>query len=310
MKKFLHLSVIAILISTTNSLFAGERIGDFSLIDHLGTQHHMAWYDDQSAIVILPQANGSTDSEAVAALADLQSRFATQGVVFFLMNPGLQSDRAAIGMDAAVQTLGLPVLMDDTQLVSESLGIARLDEAVVYDPKSFELLYRGPVNTQLVQAVQGLIDGESGDLVAVASAGASIDYSGAGASSAPSYTNDVAPIVVENCANCHREGGIAPFAMDSKLAMQGWSPMIREVIMTRRMPPGQIDNKVGHKIKGEMNLSDADQQTLVRWVDAGSPLDGDTDPLVGLVWPDTKWTLGEPDLIVAIPPTAIPATGV
>ena len=310
MKKFLNVSVLALLISTTTSLYAGERIGDFSLIDHLGVQHHMAWYDDQSAIVILPQANGTTDSESVAALADLQSRYETQGVVFFLLNPGLQSDRAAIGQDAVVQALGLPVLMDDTQLVSESLDLARLDEAVVYDPKSFELQYRGPVDAQLEQAVRGLIDGESGDLVAIATDGASIDYSGVGISSAPSYTNDVAPIVVENCANCHREGGIAPFAIDSKLAMQGWSPMIREVIMTRRMPPGQIDNKIGHKIKGEMNLSDAEKQTLVRWVDAGSPMDGDTDPLVGLVWPDTKWALGEPDLIVAIPPTAIPATGI
>ena len=87
MKKFLQVSVIAILISTTTSLYAGERIGDFSLIDHLGVQHHMAWYDDQSAIVILPQANGTTDSEAVAALADLQSRYETQGVVFFLLKP-------------------------------------------------------------------------------------------------------------------------------------------------------------------------------------------------------------------------------
>ncbi len=25
--------------------------------------------------------------------------------------------------------------------------------------------------------------------------------------------------------------------------------MIREVVMTKRMPPGQLDNKVGHKIK-------------------------------------------------------------
>ena len=305
MKKFLLLSVTATLISTTTNLYAGERIGDFSLIDHLGVQHHMAWYDDQNAIVILPTAIG-----VVPALADLQSRYETQGVVFFLLNPGLRSDRAAIGRDALVQTLGVPVLMDDTQLVSESLGLTRLDEAVVYDPKSFELQYRGPVNAQLDQAVQGLIDSESSDLVAIATDGASIDYSGVGVGSAPSYTNDVAPIVVENCANCHREGGIAPFAIDSKLAMQGWSPMIREVIMTRRMPPGQIDNKIGHKIKGETNLSDAEMQTLVRWVDAGSPMDGDTDPLVNLVWPDTKWTLGEPDLIVAIPPTAIPATGV
>jgi hypothetical protein len=67
-------------------------------------------------------------------------------------------------------------------------------------------------------------------------------------------------------------------------------------------------------MKNEMNLTDAEMQTLVRWVNAGSPIDGDSDPLVGLVWSDTKWAigeqLGEPDMILRIPPQAIPATGV
>jgi hypothetical protein len=98
--------------------------------------------------------------------------------------------------------------------------------------------------------------------------------------------------------------------MDSSLAVQGWSPMIREVVLTKRMPPGQIDNKVGHKMKNEMNLSDEEMQKLVRWVDAGSPVDGDEDPLTALTWPDTKWTLGEPDMIVKIPASTVPATGV
>ena len=310
MKKSLQIALIALLVSTASSLYAGERIGDFSLIDHLGAQHHMTWYDDQNAVVILPQANGATDSASVSALAALATKYADQNVVFFLLNPGLQTDRAAIARDTAVQQLNLPVLMDDAQLVAEGLGLTRLDEAVVYDPKSFEMLYRGPVDGQLEQALQSLIAGERTDLLAIATDGATINYAGAGIQSTPSYVADVAPIVVENCANCHREGGIAPFAMDSKLALQGWSPMIREVVMTKRMPPGQIDNKVGHKMKNEMNLSDAEMQTLVRWVNAGSPVDGDNDPLANLSWPDTKWTLGEPDLIVRVPPQSVPATGV
>jgi hypothetical protein len=38
--------------------------------------------------------------------------------------------------------------------------------------------------------------------------------------------------------------------------------------------------------------------------------DGATDPLMELTWPETKWALGEPDLIVKVPPQTIPATGV
>ena len=296
-------------------VLAGERVGDFALIDNLGTQHHMSWYDDHQAVVIAPQANGETDTATLEGLSRLKQKYQGQGVAFFMINPGLQTDREAVTADVAATGIDLPVLMDDTHLVTEMLGIERLDEAVVYDPTSFEISYRGPVGGSVEAAIDKLLAGENADLVSAVGSAAFIDSNIADHTNL-SYTKDIAPIIASNCATCHRDGGVAPFAMDSSLAVQGWSPMIREVIMTKRMPPGQIDNKVGHRIKNAMNLSDNEMQMLVRWVGAGSPVDllDDVDPLTQLVWPDTKWTLakdlGEPDLIVKVPPQAIPATGV
>ena len=315
MNKFLLPAITSAVAACSIGATAGERVGDFALIDHQGAQHHMAWYDDHQAVVIVPQAVGATDDATLVGLAKLQSKYKDQRVAFFLMNPGLQIDRAAVAADLAAQELELPVLMDDTHLVAEMLGIERMDEAVVYDPSSFEISYRGPIASATEAAIDQLLAGESTELVSVAGTASSISHNAADHANL-SYTNDIAPIIAENCAECHREGGIAPFAMDSSLAVQGWSQMIREVIMTKRMPPGQIDNKVGHKIKNEMNLSDEEMQKLVRWVGSGSPVDiqDDVDLLAELVWPDTKWTLakdlGEPDLIVKVPPQAIPATGV
>lgn len=315
MKKLL-LSIISSAVATASlSSLAGERVGDFALIDHLGAQHHMAWYDDQQAVVIVPQAVGATDAATLEVLIKLQSKYQDRDVVFFMMNPGLQSDREAVAADLAKYGIELPVLMDDTHLVTELLGIERMDEAVVYDPSSFELVYRGPVVAAAEAAIDRLLVGENADLVSAVGS-AKLISSNISDHTNLSYTKDIAPIIASNCATCHRDGGIAPFAMDSSLAVQGWSQMIREVLMTKRMPPGQIDNKVGHKFKNEMNLSDSEIQKLVRWVSSGSPVDvqDDVDPLTELVWPDTKWTLardlGEPDLIVKVPPQAIPATGV
>ena len=83
------------------------------------------------------------------------------------MNPGQQTDRGSSGSGPCCTRVNLPVLMDDAQLVTEQLGISRLDEVVVYDPASFEISYRGPVQAEAATAIQQLIDDVDADLVAI-----------------------------------------------------------------------------------------------------------------------------------------------
>ena len=155
----------------------------------------MAWYDDQNAVVILPQAIGATDASALSAVQGLRDTYADQGVVFFLINPGIDLNRNAVSQDLASIGVELPVLMDDTQLVSEALGFTRLDEAVVYNPKSFELLYRGPTGSELEAAVQRALVGSDDSLLTMTTDGSEIEYTGAGADQIPSYVADVAPVI-------------------------------------------------------------------------------------------------------------------
>jgi hypothetical protein len=77
--------------------------------------------------------------------------------------------------------------MDDAQLASEALGLTRLDEAVVYDPKSFEMIYRGPVATELESSIQRLLNGSDDSLITLSTSGASIEFTGTGVHMAPSY---------------------------------------------------------------------------------------------------------------------------
>ena len=291
---------------------AQERVGDFALLDAEGYFHHMSWYDNHEAVVFLVQANG--DAAVHAALpefAELAERFADQDLQFFLLNPMAKYNRDAV--DAEMQSLGIdiPVLMDDSQLVAETLGVSRTAEVLIYDPKRFSVNYRGSVGDELEVALSAAATGAVLPTAAVTSNGAAITYSARDAHQrkTPSYSQDVAPIIAENCASCHREGGVAPFAMDSHTMLRGWSPMIREVVLTKRMPPGQIDPHIGHFVN-DMVLADADAQTLIHWIDAGSPQDGAVDPLAELTWPESEWAFGEPDLVINVPPQEVPATGV
>ena len=92
--------------------------------------------------------------------------------------------------------------------------------------------------------------------------------------------------------------------------VKGWSPMMREVVMTKRMPPGQIDTHVSSGIKDVAGLTSAEQAKLIAWIDAGAPKDGDLDPLVGQNYAGGQFTLGEPDIVLTVPAQEIPANGV
>ena len=123
------------------------------------------------------------------------------------------------------------------------------------------------------------------------------------------YARDVAPIFVEQCQSCHREGGIAPWAMTNYQMLQGFAPAIKEAIVEKRMPPGQIDRKYAGTIINHRTLSNREIDTIVEWIDAGAPVEGDVDPLTETTYSTSEWVHGEPDMIIEVPPQEIPAFG-
>ncbi len=284
---------------------ADGRVGDFSLLDHDGYHHGMSWYDDHEAVALLVQANDSAAAAAaLPAFEALKARYDARGIEFMMINPMGRLNREAVGAWAAERGADMPVLMDDARMISRALGIERAGEVLLYDPRRFTVKYRGGV-AGAGPALDDILAGRDVRAARTASDGEAVAFP---AAAAPSYTRDIAPVLAEQCAVCHREGGVAPFAMDSHNMVKGWSPMIREVLMTRRMPPGQIDRHIGEFVNDRL-LDIEDVRNIIDWVEAGAPKDGDADPLASLEWPESKWAFGEPDLVLDIPPTTVPATG-
>ncbi|HKE03496.1 MAG TPA: cytochrome c, partial [Blastocatellia bacterium] len=59
------------------------------------------------------------------------------------------------------------------------------------------------------------------------------------------FTKDVAPIFFKQCAECHREGEIAPFSVMSYKDVRPWAKSIREKVASREMPPWHADPSHG-----------------------------------------------------------------
>nr|MCS5584067.1 hypothetical protein [Pseudomonadales bacterium] len=246
-------------------------------------------------------------------LKSLQRDWSDQGVAFGLIDSSGEADIQTIRATKARHGLDLPLLIDNGQLVTETLRLTRAGEVAILDPERLTLIYRGVALESAAQSLANEIAGTADSTIITESAGCELNFPMRESHLAtnPDYATEIAPIIAEQCASCHREGGIGPFAMDSHLMLQGWSPMIREVLLTKRMPPTQVDPYVGH-FSNARYMSDLDLQKLVHWIDAGAPRGGaDADPLTQLQFPDRReWQLGEPDFIIKAPTHEIPATGV
>lgn len=302
---------------------AADTISDFSLIDHNGRFFQLSRHANMDAIVLLAHDDTRAARRVLADLNEVMANFADQKIELYLIDSSDDATRAELSKVAEKSDITLPILMDDTQLVAGELGITRVGDVAVLNPKQKTIVYRGALSDRyaeeskgrnasenyLSDALTALIAGQEVAVAAVAGNGDEIESTLPQAASI-SYANDIVPILEQRCVACHQEGGIAPFAMTNHQMIQGWSPMIREVLYTKRMPPGQIDDLYVNDFHGVNHITVEESQKLVQWIDAGANNEGDSDPLAALRPVLAKWNYGEPDIIIPIPAQEIPATGV
>lgn len=147
-------------------------------------------------------------------------------------------------------------------------------------------------------------------IIAFAAVATLIGASSASKHAAPTFAKDVAPIVFNKCAICHRPGEVAPMPLTSYAEVRPWSKAIKEEILERTMPPWYADPHTSTlKFRNDRRLTQSEINTIVAWVDAGAPKgnDADTPPLPKFA---PGWTFGEPDLIIPMPVEfEVPAEG-
>jgi mono/diheme cytochrome c family protein len=128
------------------------------------------------------------------------------------------------------------------------------------------------------------------------------------ASPAPTFTKDVAPIIYNSCVTCHRPGEVAPMSLMTYQDVRPWAKSIRLKVANREMPPWGADPHYG-TWKDDRSLTDAQIDTIVRWVDAGAPKGDDTDLPPAPTFAG-GWTHGAPDVVIEMPVDfEIPAEG-
>jgi len=123
------------------------------------------------------------------------------------------------------------------------------------------------------------------------------------------FTRDVAPIVFNNCVQCHRPGEIAPMSLLTYKDARPWARSIKEKVANRTMPPWHADPHYGEFLN-DRKLSQKDVDTIVAWVDQGAK-EGNAKDLTSAPQFLEGWNIGKPDVIFYLPQEyTVPASGV
>jgi hypothetical protein len=133
---------------------------------------------------------------------------------------------------------------------------------------------------------------------------------------APTFSKDIAPIFQAKCQECHQPNSIAPMSLITFEESRPWARSIKNRVSQRQMPPWHIDPSVGvQKFKNDMSLTQKQIDTIVAWVDAGSPQGDPKDmPKPKPITADNEWQgvrdgFGKPDLVIRSSEYKMPAHG-
>ena len=302
-----------------------DQVRNFGLYDQEGDFHRMYYYDDAKAVVLFVQGNGCPIvRKSLNRFQDLAAEYSEKGVLFFMINSNLQDSRESVKEEADAFGIELPVLIDEDQLVADLLDIRITAESFVLDPKDWKIKYRGPMDDKmgyeaerasvkepfLANALDKMLDGESIEEPYIAAKGCAVSRMKDRESYTElTYTDDIAPILRDNCVKCHQEGGIAPWPMNGYPMVAGWSAMMREVLMTQRMPPWQADPHYG-VFKNDISIDQDELRKIVAWINGGVKKGDGEDILASLPPTAQEWKMGEPDFILELDQEDIPANGI
>jgi tetratricopeptide (TPR) repeat protein len=136
---------------------------------------------------------------------------------------------------------------------------------------------------------------------------------------AVTFNQDIAPILFEHCASCHRpvDGAPprpaatsgspddpicvagAPFSVLDYAAARRWAPAIASAVQSRTMPPWLPEPGHG-EFAGERRLRDDQIALIAKWVGSGAPEGDPADAPKPPAFPG-GWQLGTPDLVLTLP---------
>ncbi len=274
----------------------------------------------RATVYLFLSVNCPISNGYLPTLNRLHEEFASKLIAVVGVVPGRNATPDEVEAHQQEYGIRFPVIWDRHHELCERLGATHTPQAIVVGAEN-EILYSGRVDDRfadlgqkrltirhadLRDALNCIVDGQKIAISRTKPVGCVIESPDAAVAEDVTYCRDVAPILFEQCASCHRPDEVAPFSLLSYAEARSHAQQIRQVTQRRLMPPWKPELGYGH-FQNERRLSESDIATIDTWVAQGAPC-GDPHDLPPQPRFVAGWQLGQPDLVLVMPePFEVPA---
>lgn len=308
----------------------GRMIPDAPAVDLDGHAVSLAALCQKDATVIaFISISCPVSKRYLPALAAMEKEFAAGNTGFVLIAPTSTETPAALRAALASAGIRAACLPDPDGRLARMLDARSTTEIFVADARR-TIRYRGAIDDQYglgysleaprhryaADAIAAVLAGREPAVAATEAPGCVLDLSDAPAIAATpglTYHNRISRLIAANCQECHREDGVAPFALENYDQVKAKAGMIRRMVERRLMPPwfAAPPREGGHSPwMNDRSLAGADRADLLAWLEQGKPAGDEKDAPLPRTWPK-EWAIGTPDAVFQIPtPLEVKATGV
>lgn len=297
----------------------GRMIPDVAFTDLAGKSHRLS-DSRKGTVIIMTSATCPVSKRYASSVAELNKEIASQGLTLLLVNPLASEKPEEIKAQLAAAGLTATYVHDKEKALAGALQARTTTEVFLLDAAR-TLVYRGalddqyginynldaPKHSYLRDAVAALLRGEKPFVQATAAPGCELDLPAAADADAKAttvtYHRDVARILQQNCVSCHREDGIAPFALDDIDEVKDRAKVIRRVVNEGSMPPwfaAIAKDADKNPWANDCSLSAKDKADLFAWIDSKDRPLGDAAEAPAKRRYPAEWSIGKPDLVVQL----------
>jgi len=302
----------------------GDRIANLNFKDiHYLPRSLDDFQKKKAFVLIFTTATCPVVQRYLPELRRLEKEYRAKGVQFVAIDVGADDSILAVAAQAVRHDMEFPFVKDFTGDGVRALGVERTPAVVVLDEQR-RLRYRGRIDNQyrlggtraaatrhdLQEAIDAVLAGREVAVKETPVDGCLISLP---ESRSPkrnvTFAEHIAPLLRKHCQECHRPGTAAPFSLITYNQVAAKASTIAEVVAEGRMPPWYASHDSGHFIN-QRGLSPDESDLLQDWIRTGMP-EGDVKKFP-IAQPDpkqSKWLIGEPDLIVPAPKHDLPASG-